>query len=229
MPVGLLEGRTASERASHARLLLELDELTRGQWATLDLYAVVRGITTLSAARRSIFRLKKTLAEHGVELEVVTERGAISAHFGTREIAEWIEPDLRAARELVRRLDARRGGLDHDDDEPAGETEVISPQTISLEYRSRAKSFAWIARKHGIGKGRLRRILVSTGPIRAPRLRRRVEERRPAALVARALDAADRGALLDEIAAILDCSRRTARRFLRRYGRTLRSGRPRAS
>jgi len=217
--MGLLDTTTPSKLASRARLVLDLDELRRAEWVSLKDYACIRKIPTRSAARRSIFRLKRTLAECGVRLKLTIKDGEISARFGTQEIADLIEPDVRIASKIVLRLDERRnGGPLEDEDWADEEGVVISPETISLEYRKRAKSFAWIARKHGIGKGRLRKILISTGPIRTPKVCRRVEQRRPATVVARAVAAAERGAPIDEIAKILECSHKTALRFLKRFG-----------
>jgi hypothetical protein len=225
--LGLLASESAIERAASARLLVDMDELARVEWAPLELYASVRGIRSLEAARRNLFRAKTRLGEQGVELAVVEKNGLVSARFGTRAIRELIEADLRAARALVLRLEARRDGHEIESEALDQETEILSPETIALEYRGRTKSFAWIARKHGAGKGRIRKLLVSTGPIRTPEARRRVERRRPKAVVERALEAADRGARLAEVAAILACSKATAASFLRRNGRHVsRVGRP---
>jgi hypothetical protein len=225
----LLEGKTPSQRASRARLVVALDELTRAPWTSLQDYAVVRGIDHLGAARRSLFRLKDMLGAYGVSLEIRQTRRKIAGRFGTPEIAELIEPDVRVASRLVEQQQPESGDSETDDEASEGESVVISPETVRVEYRGRLKSFTWIARKHGVGKERLRRILVSTGPIAAPEVRRCVEERRPKAVVDEALAAADRGAHLDEVARILGCSKPTAASFLRRNGRMVaRPGRPSA-
>lgn len=224
----LLAGRSASQLPIWARLVLDLDQLARVEWVSLEFYAIVRGIETQTAARRNLFRVKQVLREHGVELVVAEEQRRLAARFGVPAVAELVEPDVRPARAILERLEARHENREPELDGLVGESAVLSPETISLEYRGRAKSFAWIARKHGVGKERIRRILVSTGPIRAPGLRRRLEERRPTATIEAALAAADRGDRLEEIARILACGVRTARRFLRRHGRTLPVGRPRS-
>jgi hypothetical protein len=223
--MGLLDVTHPYDRERYARLVVALDELARSKLATLDLYAAARGISTFDAARRSLYRLKRTLARHGVALEIHEENGNLSANFGTDAIRELIEPDLRAAQALLEEIDARRQGRKAELACIERESEVVDPATISLEYRGRLKNFTWIARKHGIGKERVRRILVSTGPIRVPGFKSRLEARRPAPLVKQALEAADHGARLREIAAILNVSKSTARRFLRRHGRTLPTGR----
>jgi hypothetical protein len=216
--VALLDATQPSKRASNARLVLELDELAQmGGWIPLDEYASIRRIPSLGAARRSLFRLKKTLADYGVRLELKFEHYNMSARFATKEIGELIEPDLRAARRLVEVLDAKREGREPDLDGLAREAELVNPESLAYEFRDRLKPQEWIARKHGIGVKRLRRILASGGPLTRPPIRC-VERHRDEAAVTRALEAANRGERIEEIAKILDCSERTARRFARRHG-----------
>jgi len=215
-------------RAQRARLLLDLDELAKLGWVSLDVYALVRRIDTTQAARRSVYRLKSALAAEGVALEVTEKNGIVLARFGTPEIAAFLEPDLREARVLVERLDAAREGRAPDLAGLANETDLMNPEAISIEYRARLRSLGWIAHKHGVGTRRLRKILASTGPIRSRGLRP-IEGHRPRALVERALEAIDRRAPLREIAEILGCTRATAQRFMARHGRALLRGRPRTS
>jgi hypothetical protein len=205
-------------------LILALDELSRENWVELRFYGCVRGIQSYAGARRSLFRVKRTLAEVGVSLAVKTENKVISARFSTPEIRELVEEGLRTARELVERLDARREGTDPALEGLEREAELVNPQEIVRDFRDRLKSHAWIARKYGIGIKRVRRILASVRPLTRPEVRR-VEHRRAKDAVKRALEAADRGALLEEIAKMLGCSTRTARRFVLRNGRKLPRGR----
>lgn len=221
--MGLLDATQPSKHASHARLVLELDELARTEWAPLSLYATVRGIPTLAAARRSLFRLKNTLAAEGAELELKIENYNVSARFGTKEIVDLIEQDLRAAREIVEVLDAKREGREPDLEALACDAEVVSPETLAHDFHERLKPQEWIARKHGIGVKRLRRILESTGGLARPEVRR-VEQQRSPFVVADALAAAKRGELIEEIARILGCSTRTAKRFVKRHGIALARG-----
>ncbi len=222
----LLATTTPSQRAHHARLVLDLDELSRSEWSTLAEYAEARRIPSPGAARRSLFRVKILLAKHGVELEIAQHDYALKARFGCRAIRELIELDVRPAWELVERLDAAQEGR-----EPTARQEslLLAPETIAIDYRNRSKPFRWIARKHGIGKGRVRRLLAATGPIPDRGLRLCVEERKPRLVVGDAIEAAKRGARVSEIAAILRCCLRTAKRFLKRHGLFLPPGRPRTS
>jgi hypothetical protein len=222
----LLSNTTGLQRTSRAKLVLDLDELARAEWSTLMDYRATRRIASLAAARRSLFRVKRLLAEKGVGLEVTQYKYALSARFGCRAVRELIELDVRPAAQLLERLDAEREGR-----EPCLPPEqlLLAPETIAVDYRDRSKTFGWIAEKHGIGKGRLRRLLAATGPIPDRALRLCVEEREARHVVDRAIEAAKRGALVSEIAAILCCCDRTARRFLRRHEVYARRGRPRTS
>jgi len=208
-------------------LILDLDELARTPWSSLEHYADVRGIPTLAAARRSLFRLKALLAKRGVALEVQQENHTITAHFGTRAIRELIEVDLVAACALLERLDAQEEGPAQSRD--MFDQALLSPETIAVEYRHRLKSCGWIARTHGIGRARIRRLLAATGPVPDRVLRLCVEERKPKHVVDLAMEAAGRGARLEEIASILECSERTARRFMKRHELVVPRGRPRTS
>lgn len=221
--MGLLDVKTPFERSRRARLVLDLDELAQRGRTSLEDYAAVRGIASLSSARRSLFRLKETLVQEGVALEVIQAVGRISADFGTREIAELIELDVRPARVLVEKFDAVREGREPELDES------VNSDEIRRDYRERKKSFAWIARKHGLCKDRIHRLLAATGPVPSPSLRRCIEERRPRALVDRALEAVARGGRVAEVAAILECTTRTAKRLLKRHGFCLPWGRPRSA
>jgi hypothetical protein len=205
---------------------LDLDELAREEWSSLKDYAQVRRIPSREAARRSLFRVKQLLAQKGVDLEVSQHDFVLRARFGCRAVRELIELDLRPARQLVERLEAEREGR-----EPCAAFEplLLAPETIALDYRERSKAFGWIARKHGIGKERIRRLLAATGPIPDRVLRLCVEERKPRLVVDDAIEAAKRGAHVAEIAAILRCCLRTAKRFLKRHGLFLPPGRPRTS
>ncbi len=225
--MSLLDVKSAIERATRARLILTLNELVREPWTSLGDYAMLREIASNDAARRSLYRLAKTLAGWGVELEIDEAKGLTKARFGTREIAELIEPDIRKARAIVERIDAEHEGRRPDLKGLARETEIVNAEMISSEYRQRRKGFAWITRKHGIGVGRARKILISTGAIiRPPRTRLSVEDRLPRAVVDDALMALANGALVAEVAAILGCSERTARRFAKRHGLVFKEGRP---
>ncbi len=225
--IALLAIKTPSKRAARARLLLDLDELATIGWAALDAYMVVRRIERAASARRSLYRLKKTLAQEGVQLEIVEENGIVTANFGARAIMEFLEADLRDARGLVERLDAARERRDPDMDGLAAETELMSPEALAADYRERRKTFGWIAHRYGVGTWRVRRMLAATGSIPSRAESHCVEIRRQRDVVERALRALLRRAPVDEIAAILSCSRRTAQRFMKRQGCTLLPGRPR--
>jgi hypothetical protein len=227
--MGLLDAERPYELATSARLVLDLEELARVEWASLEFYATVRRIERLPSARRSLFRLKETLAEHGAVLEVKQRLGEISARFGTTAVRDLIEPDVRLARAVVERLEASREGRTPDFEGLADENDLVSPEIIRVEYRERQKSFKWICKKHGLGMSRLHRLVAATGPVHDRSRRRCVEEQRPESVVARALKAADEGARIEEIAAILECSARTAKRFVKRHGYYLPPGRPRES
>jgi len=225
--VSLLATTTASERASHARLVLDLDELARSEWSSLDDYADLRKIPTAEAARRSLFRVKKLLGKNGIELEITQKDYVMYARFGSPAIRELIELDLRLARELLEELEVRREG--RPPSRACLEQVLLSPEALAVEYRERRKTFDWIARKHGVGPARIRRLLAATGPVPDRDLRRCVEERLSKHVVGSAVEAAKRGAHVAEIAAILGCCDRTARRFLRRNGFLACMGRPRTS
>jgi hypothetical protein len=222
----LLAATTASQRASHARLVLDLDELAREEWSSLERYGEVRRIPSPEAARRSLFRVKQLLAKKGVDLEVSQHDYALSARFGCRAVRELIELDLRPAMALVERIEGVQEGRELVEPE---DQLLLAPETIAVDYRERAKPFSWIAWKHGIGKQRIRRLLAVTGPIPDRALRLCVEERRPRPVADDAIEAAKQGARVSEIATILRCCPRTAKRFLKRHGLYLPPGRPRTS
>lgn len=227
--MGLLEANRPYERATRARLVLDLAELVRVEWATLEFYAAVRRIENVSSARRSLFRLKATLAALGVELEVRQAYGQISARFATPELLDLIEPDLRVARTIVERLEANRERREPDLEELESENDVLSPLVIRDDYRERLKSFKWIAKKYGLGMARLHRLVAATGPVPSRFARRSVEARRPAKTIKRALEAAGNGAACSVIASILDCSITTAQRFIKKHGFLRPRGRSRGS
>src|SRR5579872_3740012 len=227
--MGLLDANRPYELATHARLVLDLEELARVEWASLEFYATVRRIENLPSARRSLWRLRRTLAEHGAKLEIKQKLGHVSARFGTREIVDLIEPDVRRARAVVERLEAGREKREPDLEGLASENDEVNPDSVRVDYRERFKSFTWIARTRGLGKTRLRKLIALSGPVSPPSIRRCIEERRPRSAVERALKAAQEGGRVEDIAAILECSTRTAQRFAKRHGFFLPSGRPRGS
>lgn len=177
------------------------------------------GIAKDAAARRRLYRVQDTLAEHGVALEIKETKGDVAARFGTREIRDLVEVDLRKARRIVETSDAKREGCAPYLKGQAREAEVVNVEAIRQDY-ARGKAFAWIMDKYEIGVGRLRKILTSGDHenVRDPRERVRIEDLRPEAAVAEALALLRKGALLAEVGAILKCSRRTAGRFAERHG-----------
>jgi hypothetical protein len=218
--MSLLDVENANERAANARLILVLDELSQvahDPWSSLGEFAKLCGIATDAAARRRLYRAQDTLGECGVVLKIKEVKGEVSARFGTREIRDLVEVDLRKARRIVEILDAKREGRVPYLKGLAREAEVVNVEAIRQDYFERRKSFAWLMDKYEIGVGRLKKILMTEGVI-DPGKRVRIEDLRSKAATVDALAALARGALLAEVAAILKCSMRTARRFIKRHG-----------
>lgn len=222
--MGFLEVSEPAERAKRACLVVDLSELVHQEWASLGEYATARRSRTFTAAKRSLSRAKAALAREGIELAVRSSGGTIHARFGTPAIRDLVEVNLQSAQVLVARLDAKRAGAGaragagEDGGSAQVRAQFVDPKAIAHDYRERLKPQPWIAQKYGIGIKRVRRILVALGATER-REGRRTENRRPSVVVRRALEAAGRGASLLEVAAILGCSARTAKRFVLRASR----------
>lgn len=214
-----------------AELVLDLDELQalarreRRPWVTLAEWVGVRAPAGRTwderAAKQDRMRAARALRQCGAILLMRTppqespeDSPGLEIHVDAEDVRRVVEPEVR----LARLFEARRA---HDEESAQGieaEGELLSPATITLEYRGGMSPFRTLQRKHGVGWGRLRRLLVSTGAIVAPSVKPRTEQRRPAALMAQARQAANDGADTAALAALLDCSRRTVERWLRREG-----------
>lgn len=212
-------------RVERAHLVIDLDELLalarrEGRvWVTLEEWARVRAHGsrwTAEAFRQDRARVGRALGECGATLpydEPTVDEDA-RVHVDTASIRRAVEPQVRAARLYVaRRLNDAVAASGIED-----ESEVLSLATVALEYRGTLKSFKLIQRKHGVGWARLRRMIASEGPVPSRLARVRTEQRRPAALMARARQLAQGGATTSELAALLECSHVTAWRWLRREG-----------
>lgn len=220
--MSLLDVDNDNKRAANARLIVAADELSdpaHAAWSSLGEFARACGTSaTPGAARRRLYRAKGTFAEHGVRLEITEAGGPVFARFQTQAIRDLIAVDIRRARRIVEVLNARREGRPPNLKGLEWETEVVDAEAIRRDYEE-GRSFASIMRTYVIGAGRLKKILMGTKTeVRDPKKRVRVEDLRSRAVVTKALGALQRGALLAEVAAILECSMRTARRFVKRRG-----------
>ena len=162
---------------------------------------------------------ERLLEVSGVELRLERpEQGGTRLHVATPELVQVVELEIRRARRIAELVDARRDGRSPSD---LDDSDVVSDIAISADYRDRTppRPFWRLARKYGIGRERLRKILEKArGGIRARR-RLRIEELREPEVVSRALRVRAAGASVKEVARVLRCSPRTVRRFLRRYER----------
>lgn len=215
-----------------AKLLLDFYELMHQSdngKATLAQFNEVRGHENWDAARQDLTRYRKALADYGVKLG-----------FGHNE-DNVFELDLRSLRALVTReiteatnfLQSRKivpgnGALSHDDDINAsgsclncGETSRVPLEDLVSQRSHEAfvTPMRDLRREYHVGHARLKRVL------KAKRLERRqgrqpVETLRPKDDVAKAITVArSKGAFkvkVLELAELLDCSARTAARFIER-------------
>jgi hypothetical protein len=220
--MSLLNVKNRNKRAAHARLIVASDELSdpsHAEWSSLDEFArACRMSATRAAARRRLYRAKGTFAERGVLLEIREAGGPVFARFQTQAIRDLVAVDIRRARRIVEISDARREGRPPNLKDLAWDTDVVDADAIRQDYEDGA-SFASIRDSYVIGAGRLKKILEgSKTKIRDPKKRVCIEDIRPKRVVAKALAALRRAEFLTEVAVILKCSVRSARRFAKRHG-----------
>lgn len=214
-----------------AELVLDLDELQAlarrelRPWVTLAEWVGVRAPAGRTwddrAAKQDRMRAARALRRCGAVLVMRTppqdspeDSPGLEIHVDAEDVRRVVEPEVR----LARLFEARRAKDDESAQGIEAEGELLSPATITLEYRGTLSSFKLLQRKHGIGWARLRKMISSQGPVPSRLARVRTEQRRPAALMLQARRAADEGADTGTLAVLLDCSRRTVERWLRREG-----------
>jgi hypothetical protein len=221
-------------RAARVRWVLALDEAARlgraatwGEWNKIwfgdSEWNEASALRAHSRFRRDLKKIGVTLLSQ--ESDHVDARGDSVRAF----VKRWV----RLARILDEKIAARREEREPHVDHLTCE---LDAREIGIDYRARLHNFSLIRAQTGAGYERVRRILAATGPLRAPRAKRRLEELCPEDRIARALalfdvgEAVDGRKGIDLVAHLLGFSRWTASRFLRRHGRaTPRRGRPRAA
>lgn len=208
--------RTPDMTLRESRQILSLDEsITYCQLhgpMSLETYARIWAIPSEfpKSWERHLRRLVKQLGRLGFTLQVPS----------TKEAGFRIDAAVDEALAAVVKLDAVEAGrfLQRDETSSGQPTAKANEDAPWLEISTDRKNGATLRRlcaRYGIGRERARSILEACGVGARPARPLRVEEKRCAAVVKKAVEVGSSGSLKD-VARVLGCSRETARAFLRR-------------
>lgn len=209
--------RTTGMTSNEAREICQLHELVQeslssGPVALMTKYAQIWRVKAESVdsvernARRLVARLK------GLGYLVLTEGDGekLTLDFSDRHLAVDVAASIDHATSVYDSGQSDEPG--EDGQEPASLEAIAADHRLGLTIRQ-------LMRRYGLRQDRVRLLLAAKGCLPHREGRLRVEEKRSAGIVSKALEAHGEGANLRQVARILGCSPETARAFLRRMKR----------
>lgn len=201
--MGFLSGKRTTDRRE-AREILDLaellDECAKSGPVSLEVYARIRcrEATSLESAEGNARKLARRLRAKGYVIDLHGDGEAMTVDLRDRA--------LRA--EVERSLSWSKSNVSHT--HQGGES-IQGVYALGLSVGGTASAV-------GLPRDKVYRVLRTLGPLRHEG-RPRVEERRSAEVIERAIEEGSKPGHVSRVARVLGCDRQTARRFLRRLAR----------
>jgi hypothetical protein len=219
--------QTPGMTPNEARLISALHELVLASVkdgpVPLELYASIRGVNSEKPAswERSARRLVRELTGLGFFVEALGDGDSMAIDFGKdtalrRELEQVVDEATKWRSNGVGPISPNAEESDVTDGDKARSPEV--PTTGVTSDYALGMTVKALCRRYGVGEHRMQSILVALRVERRKARPLRLEERRCAEAVERALDQPKKRGFVRNVALALGCHRHTASSFLRRLG-----------